>query len=77
MATKNCLVTFCTSNGRGAAELCVNSQHQLALLMPATVISYEVQDNGECARSHVNDNELYDLLLGLVGDLDSQVLRQM
>lgn len=54
------------------AEIHVNSLHQLAVLMPASVISYEVYDNGECPRAAVSDGELYDLLVGVVRDIDLQ-----
>ena len=64
--TKSCLVTIVTSTGHCVAELHINSLHQLALLMPASVISYEVYDNGESSLGAVSDSELYDLLLGLI-----------
>lgn len=69
--TKNCLVTFFTSIGHGVAEINVNSLHQLAVLMPASVVSYEVQDNGDEARGPVSDVELYELLLDLVSDINA------
>lgn len=68
--TKNCLLSLSTSTGHGVAEIHVNSLHQLAVLMPASVVCYEVYDNGECPRGLVSDAELYDLLVGVIRDID-------
>lgn len=71
--TKTCLVTFVTVNGIAVAEVHINSLHQLALLMPASVVSYEVYDNGDCSCGPVIDSELYELLLGVIADTASQI----
>lgn len=59
-----CLIAFSTTEGSCYAVVCVNSLHQLALAMPAPVISYEVQ---EIELSHspakVDDEELFSELL--------------
>ena len=68
--TLNCFVILCTSNGRGFAEVRVNSLHQLARLMPASVVSYVASHNGDSARGPIRDAELYDLLMGLISDID-------
>lgn len=41
--TIRCLLCIATSFGSGYAEIETNNLHQLALLMPASVISYDVQ----------------------------------
>lgn len=66
---KCCLVTLLTPAGEGVAEVHVNSLHQLAVMMPATVTSYHVQDKGDCMRPSISDSELYDLLVALVADI--------
>ena len=65
---RDCLVILSTSAGSCIAEIRVDSLHQLALVMPATVISYEVRDNGECGVSKVGDEELFELLTGVIRD---------
>ncbi len=69
--TKCCLITLTTPAGKGVTEIHVNSLHQLALLMPAQVIAYEVQDNGTCPRAPVSDVELYETLVAAVEDIQA------
>jgi hypothetical protein len=69
----NCLVHLSISAGQGFAEVRVNSLHQLALIMPASVISYEVRRPAESVSSaHVEDAELFEVLLGIVRDIEHQ-----
>jgi hypothetical protein len=67
--TTNCLLTMTTISGQCCAEVRVNSLHQLALLMPPSVVSYELIDKGLSAHPFVSDQELFDLLVGVVRDL--------
>jgi len=67
--TLNCLVKLTTHIGQAMAEVRINSLHQLAVVMPASVVSYEVQNNGECNYEPVNDAELFDLLNGVISDV--------
>lgn len=69
--TKRCLVTLTTPAGQGFIEVQVNSLHQLAVLMPATVIAYEVEDNGECPRPPIPDTEVFDTLVSVVEDIQA------
>lgn len=73
IVTKKCLVTFTIAAGEGVAEVHVNSLHQLAVMMPASVISYAVLDHGDSARGMIDDAQLYDLLLGVIRDTDAQL----
>ncbi len=68
--TRHCLVCISTLDGTGFAEVQVNSVHQLAMVMPGAVISYEVQNQGESTSgANVEDDELFDLLMGAVQDI--------
>jgi len=42
--TIRCLICICTSSGSDYVEVTANDLHQVALLMPGTVLSYEVQE---------------------------------
>lgn len=67
-----CLISLTTTAGTGYVEVCINSLHQLALIMPAPVISYEVQRQVDQTihSQNILDNELYDLLIGLLDDIE-------
>lgn len=70
--TLKCLVILSTCSGQVLAEVLVNSLHQLAVVMPASVVSYEVQNNGQCGYAVVNDSELFDVLIGLLNDAEDE-----
>ena len=71
--TLNCIVCMSTPEGCGFAEVRVNSLHQLAVVMPAPVVSYEVRSQVECpSGAQVVDAELFDLLIGVVHDIECQ-----
>ena len=67
--TRRCFVILSTDHGLGYAEVVVNSLQQLALLMPAQVVRYVVEDKGETIQAPVTDDELHDLLTGVVRDI--------
>lgn len=66
----DCLVTFITATGRGTAEVRANSLHQLAVLMPGAVVTYQVRDNGDCKGVVVSDDDLYSQLVSVIGDIE-------
>lgn len=70
--TKECLVILTTSSGQRVAEIHVNSLRQLEAQMPGSVVSYDVQYEGNSLRSPVIDAELHDLLLGVIFDIEAQ-----
>ena len=71
--TFNCLVCMSTPEGCGFAEVRVNSLHQLAVVMPAPVVSYEIRSQVECPGSaQVVDAELFDVLVSVVQDIKCQ-----
>lgn len=71
--TLNCLICLSTPDGRGFAEVRVNSLHQLAVVMPAPVISYEVRSQVvSTSGARVLDAELFDILEGAVRDIKCQ-----
>jgi hypothetical protein len=70
--TKECLVILTTSSGQGIAEIHVNSLQQLEAQMPVSVVSYDIQYEGSSLRSAVIDDELHDLLLGVIFDIEAQ-----
>jgi len=71
--TLNCLVCMSTPDGCAFAEVRVNSLHQLAVVMPAPVVTYEIRCQVECAcGAQVLDAELFDLLIGVVRDIECQ-----
>lgn len=70
--TKECLVILTTSRGQGIAEIHVNSLRQLEAQMPVSVVSYDIRYEGNSLRSAVIDDELHDLLLGVVLDIEAQ-----
>lgn len=64
------LVSLTTTFGKGYAELHVRSLQQLAILMPASVIAYEVRVQVEAGSGPlIEDEELYDLLVGIIDDI--------
>ena len=68
-----CLVSLSTPDGCGFAEVRVNSLHQLAVVMPAPVVSYEIRYQVNCGcGTQVLDVELFDLLMGVVKDIQCQ-----
>lgn len=73
---KKCVIKLSTPDGLAIAEVHVSSLHQLALLMPATVITYEVEDQGVSGRGPVSDSELYDLLIGLIASIGEGAVRR-
>lgn len=67
-----CLLAISTTMGSGYAVVCVNSLHQLAVLMPASVVSYEVQEIAETiSPAHVFDEELFKELVKISKDAPS------
>lgn len=65
-----CLVELYTISGTGYAVVCVNSLHQLAVLMPASVVSYEVQEIEQViCPAYVIDAELYTELTKISSDV--------
>jgi hypothetical protein len=70
--TKQCLVILTTLSGQAIAEIHVNSLRQLEAQMPVSVVSYDVQYECNSLGSTVIDDELRDLLLGLIFDIEAQ-----
>lgn len=68
--TINCFIVLSTSDGVGCAEIRVTSLLQLARLMPAQVVRYVVEEKGPSMYAPVTDGELYDLLVGVIRDID-------
>lgn len=67
-----CLLAISTTTGKGYAVVCVNSLHQLAVMMPASVVSYEVQEIEETnSPAHVFDGELFTKLVKISNDAPS------
>lgn len=61
--TIRCLICICTSSGSDYVEVTANDLHQVALLMPGTVLSYEVQEICELAQPRtVSDSDLFSEL---------------
>ena len=70
-----CLLALSTSQGRCYAVVCTETLHQLALLMPASVISYEIQETEEVVSpAEVIDIELFSSLVGVVIDHERSTL---
>lgn len=64
-----CLLALSTISGDGYAVVCVNSLHQLATVMPATVVSYEVQEIEDAiSPAHILDAELFSELVQISED---------
>jgi hypothetical protein len=70
--TKEYLIILTTLSGQGVAEIHVNSLQQLRDQMPATVLAYDIEHEGNSPRSTIIDAELHDLLIGVVSDIDNQ-----
>ena len=71
--TIKCLIAIDTPDGKGFAEVHANSLHQLAELMPGSVLRYEICHYEEAAQSPViQDSELFDLLAGVLADMLTQ-----
>ena len=69
--TIRCLLSIVCPAGKGFGEVKANSLHQLALIMPAAVVSYEVRHiDEESGYATVDDSELFDLLAGLLKDIE-------
>ena len=65
-----CLLELTTSDGTCYAMVCVHTLHQLAVLMPAPVVSYELQIIEELPCSGpVDDDELYMELMHIIEDM--------
>lgn len=68
--TFRCLLCIHTPCGQGFAEIHCNSLHQLAILMPGQVISYEVEGiANDPLNPTVVDDELTHVLIGFCSDL--------
>jgi hypothetical protein len=68
--TFRCLLCIDTPSGQGFAVVHCNSLHQLALIMPGLVISYEVQEMAtDPFNPTVLDDELISVLVGFCSDL--------
>ena len=66
----NCLICMSTPNGTGYTEVRINSLHQLAMLMPGHVVTYEVcQQLVTNSGARVEDAELFDLLIWAVSEI--------
>jgi hypothetical protein len=65
-----CLLAITTKYGNGYAVVYVNSLVQLAFVMPASVLSYDIQEivDDVFTPAHVIDSELYKELLNIVED---------
>ena len=64
-----CLLALSTISGNGYAVVCVNSLDHLAIMMPASVVSYEVQEIEDTfSPAFVIDGELYIELVQIVED---------
>lgn len=69
----NCLICMSTAEGRGFAEVRVNSVEQLAAVMPSSVASYEIHSEAvSTSGAQVQDGELVDLLMGAIQDIRCQ-----
>lgn len=71
--TLNCLICMATAEGRGFAEVRVNSIDQLAAVMPSPVTAYEIHRQVvSTSGAQVQDAELVDLLMGAIRDITCQ-----
>ena len=70
-----CLLALSTSQGECYAVVCIETLHQLAVLMPASVLSYEVQEIEEIfSPAEVVDTELFSELVDIVVDYEQSVI---
>ncbi len=66
-----CLLHIHTGTGDGFAEVTTNDLHQLAMLMPGSVIAYEIEKiDHASARSAVDDSELFAELTAIAEDIE-------
>ncbi len=71
--TLNCLISLLTPQGVGFTEVRVNSLHQLAILMPGSVLTYEIcQQAQTTSGARVDDAELFNLLTWAVSEIACQ-----
>ncbi len=71
--TLNCFISLLTPQGKGFTEVRVNSVHQLAVLMPGTVLAYEIHQQAQTTSgARVDDAELFNLLTRAVSEIACQ-----
>ena len=65
-----CLISIATISGNGYAVVYVNSLRQLAVVMPASVLSYDIQEieDDVFTPAHVVNSELYNELVHIAED---------
>lgn len=64
-----CLLALSTVNGKCYAVVSVNTLDQLAMVMPAPVLAYEVEQLEEAfSPAKISDTELYEELVHIIVD---------
>ena len=72
-----CLLALSTAEGKCYAVVHIKSLHQLAMLMPASVVSYEVQEIEDVfSPAEIIDTELFSDLVEIVLDYEHSMHSQ-